>query len=30
MKQPEGFIKFGYEQLICKLNKVFYGFRQAS
>jgi hypothetical protein len=30
MKQHEGFIKFGYEQLICKLNKVFYGLRQAS
>jgi ATP-binding cassette subfamily B (MDR/TAP) protein 1 len=30
MKQPKGFIKFGYEQLICKLNKVFYRLLQAS
>ncbi len=24
MKQPKGFIKFGYEQLVCKINKMFY------
>ncbi len=29
MKQLEGFIKFGYEQLVCKFNKVLYRFSQA-
>ena len=29
MKQPEGFIVPGKEQLVCRLKKSFYGLKQA-
>ncbi|RVX02180.1 Retrovirus-related Pol polyprotein from transposon TNT 1-94 [Vitis vinifera] len=30
MKQPEGFITYGQEHLLCKLNRSIYGLKQAS
>lgn len=30
MEQPKGFIKQSYNKLVCKLNKLIYGLKQAS